>query len=98
MKCLVTQCIIESLITKKKAFKFLSRNLFNGTGAGNLDRGVIVVCVLTDPSTSGFHLQVAARNRFAPSIEILAAQDHRMNITGSVHKPARLRFRCDFVF
>jgi len=38
-------------------------------------------------------LQVSARNRFAPAMEVQAAQNHRTNITGSVLKPARLRFR-----
>jgi len=37
--------------------------------------------------------QVASLNRFDPPSVVVAAQDHRVNITQSVHKPARLRFR-----
>ena len=38
--------------------------------------------------------QVASLNRFAPPPVVVAAHDHRVNITQSVHKTARLRFRC----
>lgn len=32
-------------------------------------------------------------NRFSPPLEVVAAQDHRTNVAGSVHKPSRIRFR-----
>jgi len=36
--------------------------------------------------------KVASLNRFDPPSVVVAAQDHRVNITQSVHKPVRLRF------
>ncbi len=37
--------------------------------------------------------QVAAANRFAPPLEVVAAQDHRTNITGSARKATKIKYR-----
>ena len=44
-------------------------------------------------STNNGVLQVSAKNRYSPSIDLLASQNHMENVVKAIKKQTRLNFR-----
>ena len=82
--CVITVAGAACCATLHQQGTLLGMHLFVFDGCMHV---CVCVCVLACVC------QVGSQNRFAPPPEVVAAHDHRTNITNSVHKPARLRFR-----